>query len=144
MNERKQILQIEGMHCAGCVASVERSLAKLDGVREASVNLATESAVVRYDPETVDMALLRRAVEAAGYQALENRTREQEGVGSELERDERKIRHARRIMWTAWAVTVPIVLWMLPEMAFSVMLLGAVGFNLGMLVLGTMVVFWPG
>ena len=60
-------LEIEGMSCAGCVAHVERSLESL-GV-EASVNLATERAAVRYDPARVSPDDLVRAVEAAGYGA---------------------------------------------------------------------------
>jgi Cu+-exporting ATPase len=131
------------MHCAGCVAAVERSLKKVEGVREAAVNLATESASVRYDPGKVDLDLLRRAVEEAGYGVREERSPD-DAVESELERDERKIRAARRKMWTAWALTIPIVLWMVPEMLFSVMFLGPAGFNMGMLALGAAVVFWPG
>jgi P-type Cu+ transporter len=60
-------LEIEGMSCAGCVAHVERSLESL-GV-EASVNLATERAAVRFDPARVSLDDLVRAVEAAGYGA---------------------------------------------------------------------------
>ena len=42
-------LPIEGMTCASCVARVEKTLNRLDGVH-ASVNLATELATVDYDP----------------------------------------------------------------------------------------------
>jgi len=37
-------LRIGGMHCASCVSRVEQALASVPGVREASVNLATERA----------------------------------------------------------------------------------------------------
>ncbi len=60
-------LQITGMTCASCVRSVEKALSKVAGVREASVNLATERARVTYDPEATDLAALRSAVERAGY-----------------------------------------------------------------------------
>ncbi|MFW6181024.1 MAG: heavy metal translocating P-type ATPase, partial [Spirochaetota bacterium] len=143
MPEEKKSLRIEGMHCAGCVAAVERSLRRVEGVREAAVNLATETASVRYDTGKVDIDLMRRAVEEAGYGVGEERSPDDE-MESELERDERKIRAARRKMWAAWVLTVPIVLWMTPEMLFSVMFLGRAGFNLGMLALGAAVVFWPG
>lgn len=59
-------LPIEGMTCASCVARVERSLAGVPGVTEASVNLATEAASVRTDG-SVELAALRAAVEKAGY-----------------------------------------------------------------------------
>lgn len=60
-------LPIEGMTCASCVRRVEKSLAKVDGVREANVNLATEQATVSYDPALANIDMLRAAVEKAGY-----------------------------------------------------------------------------
>ncbi len=60
---------IEGMTCASCVRRVEVALDKLEGVREASVNLATERATVTFDPEKVQVVTLAHAVEAAGYGA---------------------------------------------------------------------------
>ncbi|MEI7786032.1 MAG: cation transporter, partial [Betaproteobacteria bacterium] len=62
-------LGIEGMTCASCSLRVERALKKVAGVREASVNLATESARVQGDAgQQGDLpALLRRAVREAGY-----------------------------------------------------------------------------
>jgi P-type Cu+ transporter len=60
-------LPIEGMTCAACVSRVERALAKVDGVRAASVNLATERARVRFDPAVVDLPTLHAAVTKAGY-----------------------------------------------------------------------------
>jgi Cu+-exporting ATPase len=60
---------VEGMTCASCVNRIERYLRKVDGVVEANVNLATETAAVRFDPGRVDLDVLRSAVEAAGYEA---------------------------------------------------------------------------
>jgi Cu+-exporting ATPase len=59
-------LPIEGMTCASCAARVERSLNELDGV-EASVNVATETATVAFDPARVAPAQLVEAVERTGY-----------------------------------------------------------------------------
>jgi Cu+-exporting ATPase len=66
--ERRHTLSvgIEGMTCASCVMRVEKALAKVPGVTEASVNLGTESATVVADT-TVDVAALQAAVEKAGY-----------------------------------------------------------------------------
>jgi len=60
-------LKIEGMTCAGCAQTIEKSLEEVDGVAEARVNLATEVASVRYDPNRVSLPQLEKAVEAAGY-----------------------------------------------------------------------------
>jgi P-type Cu+ transporter len=61
-------LLVGGMTCASCVGRVEKKLNRLDGVR-ASVNLATASASVDYDPATVDEETLLRTVERTGYSA---------------------------------------------------------------------------
>src|SRR5579885_3231475 len=63
------ILEVEGMTCASCASRIERGLQKLAGVKEASVNLASERASVTYDPAQVDLAQLIQKVEAIGYQA---------------------------------------------------------------------------
>src|SRR5436190_19463034 len=61
-------LLVGGMTCASCVARVEKKLNRLEGV-EASVNLATASARVRFDPGLVDEHALVEAVERTGYTA---------------------------------------------------------------------------
>lgn len=62
-------LDIEGMHCAACVTRIEKFLKRVDGVSDASVNLATNRARVSYDPGRAAPAALIGAVERAGYQA---------------------------------------------------------------------------
>jgi P-type Cu+ transporter len=59
--------QVTGMTCASCVRRIEKALSKVAGVREASVNLATERAKVMYDSQTTGLDQLKAAVERAGY-----------------------------------------------------------------------------
>jgi Cu+-exporting ATPase len=59
-------LQIQGMSCAGCVASVERTLKNVPGVSDAVVNLPSESAYVE---GSCDLKDLLAAVDKAGYSA---------------------------------------------------------------------------
>jgi Cu+-exporting ATPase len=63
-------LPIGGMSCAACVGRVEAALRGVPGVVEAGVNLATERAQVAFPEGRVEVADLRRAVEAAGYEIL--------------------------------------------------------------------------
>ncbi|MEO8250051.1 MAG: heavy metal translocating P-type ATPase, partial [Burkholderiales bacterium] len=63
-----QDLSIGGMTCASCVSRVERALKKVPGVQDASVNLATESAHVVYDPNLAEPPRLSRAIRDAGYE----------------------------------------------------------------------------
>ena len=72
MSEFKKIFSIKGMHCASCVAMLERTLKQVDGVSQANVNLATEKAAVSYDPQKVTDKHLESAVANAGYQAIIN------------------------------------------------------------------------
>ena len=59
---------IEGMSCAACAARIERVLSKIDGVDTASVNFASEKAVVRFDPARAHASDLAAAIEKAGFQ----------------------------------------------------------------------------
>lgn len=67
---KNKIFPIIGMHCASCAKLIERKLAKTPGVTEASVNYASETASINYDPETVKEGDLAKAVEDAGYKAI--------------------------------------------------------------------------
>lgn len=68
MTEAKQLtLPITGMTCANCVATIERSLKKLDGVQTAAVNLSSERATVGFDPSLLGLGELVARVERAGY-----------------------------------------------------------------------------
>jgi Cu+-exporting ATPase len=56
------------MHCAGCVARVEKTLQSLPGVQDAQVNLATAKATLHYDPATLSLGDIAAQVEEIGYQ----------------------------------------------------------------------------
>ncbi|GAB3435986.1 hypothetical protein GCM10027517_05470 [Phycicoccus ginsengisoli] len=60
---------IEGMTCASCVGRVEKALGRVDGVELAQVNLATEVAVVTFDPAVATVDAMQAAVTKAGYRA---------------------------------------------------------------------------
>jgi Cu+-exporting ATPase len=68
---RKETLQISGMTCAACASAVERAVQKVDGVKEVSVNLATEKMTVDYDPAAATTEAIKAAVQKAGYEARE-------------------------------------------------------------------------
>src|SRR5882672_10361784 len=64
-------LPVTGMTCASCVRRIEKALNKLEGVHEASVNLATENAHVVFDPAQTSVDQMRAAVDKAGYKVAE-------------------------------------------------------------------------
>lgn len=53
--EKRIILSIEGMHCASCVAAVEKAMGRLGGVKKAVVNLNAENVTVDYDSDKVSL-----------------------------------------------------------------------------------------
>ncbi len=117
-------LEIEGMTCAGCVSRVERKLNELDSV-DASVNLATESARVRFDPARVQLDDLVGAVTAIGYGAAP-------AAGL---RDDTPARPVRLIV--AALLSAPLVALMLPPLQFP-------GWEWLSFALATPVVLWAG
>jgi len=79
---REVLVNVGGMTCAMCVATIEKALKKLPGIEEASVNLGSERARVVYDPNLLGMEEIRHAIEETGYQYL--------GVAGEERRDTAK------------------------------------------------------
>jgi len=63
------VFDVTGMTCATCVQNIEAALNGLDGVVSASVNLASEKAYVRYNPEVITVPRLKKAISDAGYKA---------------------------------------------------------------------------
>lgn len=66
MIETKTIPVI-GMACSACSANVERKLNSLQGISEASVSLATRSALVKYDPKAITLPQMKQAINGIGY-----------------------------------------------------------------------------
>ena len=60
-------VELAGMTCDHCVATVEGALLGVEGVRSATATLASQSAVVTFDPQVTKLLAIRQAVEAAGY-----------------------------------------------------------------------------
>src|SRR3989338_5993647 len=72
---KKETYKIQGMHCASCVATIERVLKKTEGVQSASVNFASESALVEFNENVVPESDLEKAVDGAGYKLISKNTR---------------------------------------------------------------------
>lgn len=134
--EAKEIsLKITGMTCASCATTVEKALKGLEGVKTAQVNIATEKATVEYSADRVSILDLRKAVEDAGY-----------GVASEeaVDKSVEEMKRARIRMLVAWAFTIPIMVWMLPEMLLGLVWPDPTIYNLATILLAMPVLFWAG
>ncbi len=138
--EEKVSLALTGMSCASCAPTIEKALRRVPGVSFASVNIATEQGMVKYDDAVTDMNHLKLAVENSGYQVIG----EEAEAGAEVDEDEKRMSGARRRMFTAWGFTAPIIIWMLFEMITGTAWPRRVVFDLGMILLALPVVFWIG
>ena len=67
---------IDGMTCASCSQTIEKVINKLEGVKTASVNLATEKMVVDFDPGILTSTDIMDAVKNSGYNAKESLSQE--------------------------------------------------------------------
>jgi Cu+-exporting ATPase len=68
--EKKTVLKISGMSCAACALRIEKALGKLSGVKQATVNFATEKATVEYDDEQISRQAFEETVNKLGYQVV--------------------------------------------------------------------------
>jgi|FLOH01.1.fsa_nt_gi P-type Cu+ transporter len=68
---KKATLDITGMHCASCSTIINRSLNKVEGVKEANVNLTTNKATVEFDDSKVNVKNLIAVIKGKGYGASE-------------------------------------------------------------------------
>lgn len=111
-------LPVEGMTCASCVARVEKTLKKIDGVEIANVNLATEAVALSFDPEKTSLDVLAKAVEGAGYKlavpekfpqgASAEAVKSSEGIRES--HHEKSYRQLKREFIFSLTLTIPIIL----------------------------------
>ncbi len=80
MNSVKESIQVRGMSCAACVRRVEQGLKSLEGVREASVNFATQKALVEYEPDVIEPAKIREKIIDLGYEVVPSQSSQPESL----------------------------------------------------------------
>jgi Cu2+-exporting ATPase len=104
---RKQSFPVLEMTCAACAASVESALKSVAGIYEASVNFATQSALVTYNPAVVSPQAMRQAVQAIGYDLMVD-----DADVFQAQQQAEAAHYAtlkKRTLWSA-VLTVPVVI----------------------------------
>lgn len=106
-NITKKTFPVLNMHCAGCAANVEKTVKKLPGVTDASVNFATNTLSVSYDADKLTPGEIRAAVLAAGYDLIV-----EEILKEERREEAQQIRYQRlkRKVIGAWIFVIPMLL----------------------------------
>ncbi len=137
-------LPIQGLSCASCVDRIQTNLVKLEGVVNASVNLATETASIEYLPDKVGVEAFKSTVEDIGYRVID--------VGVEdVEKLDERLRHEdyealKRRFVVSLVLTIPVtVISML--MMWDVPLVSVIPhskWNVLFFLLTTPILFWCG
>ena len=122
-------LNVYGMHCASCAGLIERSMKKVEGVSEASVNYGSERARIIYDPDVVGVDQLKQVVQKAGYRAevIDEKDRDQERKKRELEIQG----YLKKLIFGA-VLSIPLLLFMVfdfaPDLPFADRVMPLMGF----------------
>jgi Cu+-exporting ATPase len=109
LNLEKITAPVEGMTCASCVARVEKSISKIQGVKNVSVNLATEKATFEIDNNLASLTQIEEAIADAGYKIDFSSFNKKSATGqiqSELKSDFDK--ELKKDFFLAITLTVPI------------------------------------
>ncbi len=107
---KKYSLPVEGMTCASCVARVEKVVGKLDGIKNVSVNFATEKVDFEIENENFDLTEVSKAVEDYGYKVVVQNKEEETGTGVEpvlVDKDEHYNKLKKDLM-LAFILTLPV------------------------------------
>lgn len=67
---REKTLEIMGMTCSSCAASIEKSLSKIDGVEKVNVNLALNTTTFFYDNNKINISQVIEKIEGLGYSVI--------------------------------------------------------------------------
>jgi Cu+-exporting ATPase len=104
-------LSVAGMTCASCVARVEKTIKKFEGISNVNVNLATEKVTLDYDPEIVDLNKIAETVENIGYKLDLSILQKQES-SEEQSRDyvDSHLKELKSELIFAIVLTIPIVI----------------------------------
>ncbi|WP_234569783.1 heavy metal translocating P-type ATPase [Rhodohalobacter sp. 614A] len=102
---------VKGMHCASCVGNVEGAILRTPGVKDVSVNLATEKATVRVIPGTINPSKLVEIVQDAGYQAeLINEVDRASQTDRQKKEREQELNSIKQSLMIAATFSIPIFL----------------------------------
>ncbi|UOQ47001.1 heavy metal translocating P-type ATPase [Gracilibacillus caseinilyticus] len=131
-------LAVEGMTCAACANRIEKVLNKQQGIQKATVNLATESASVHYQPSIMDTGDMINRIQKLGYDAkVKEDSREQ---STQKEKAQQQLR--MKLIISA-VLTIPLFATMLIHL-FNIPLPGILMNPWFQLVLATPVQFFIG
>ncbi|MBY6270393.1 heavy metal translocating P-type ATPase, partial [Parageobacillus thermoglucosidasius] len=109
----KVMLDIEGMTCAACAARIEKGLQRMEGVERATVNLATNSAVVEYKEGIISVEAILEKIKKLGYKGQVRK--EEEGAGVK----EEQLKQKQRQLMISIVLSLPLLYTMIAHLPFD-------------------------
>ncbi|MCU9612948.1 heavy metal translocating P-type ATPase [Caldibacillus lycopersici] len=106
---------ITGMTCAACANRIEKVLNKLEGVSNATVNLALETATVQYTPSIVTVPDIREKVKQIGYGAIEKKEIQKD----EVDYRQKEIQKQKRKFIISAILSLPLLWTMVAHFSFT-------------------------
>lgn len=105
---KKNTFEINGMNCASCAQKIENDLGKLAGVKEVTVNFATEKMYVTYEEKIVSTEKIMQTVQQLGYD-IKIETSNQVEINEGVDKRETQVKALwQRFMWSA-IFTLPLL-----------------------------------
>ncbi len=136
---REVVIRIDGMSCAACSSAVERAVKRVNGVKNVSVNLATNRGKIEYDDEIAKISDIKFAIVKAGFvpqNEQQEQNREQEH--NKIKQKENKVKN-KFIIALAFAIPLFYIsmghMVGLPLFGFINPMINPVGFAVAQLVL---------
>lgn len=103
----KQTFPVLEMTCAACAVSVESMLNAVEGVKQATVNFANQSATVEYNPTIAPSTLLQQTIRSIGYDIVIDTERTSEIIEQSQLEHYRELK--QRTIWSS-VLSVPVII----------------------------------
>ena len=143
----KKTFQIHGMHCASCAAIITDKITKLEGVKSANVNFATDQAQIDFEPEQVTLEQMNKEISKLGYHLMEKGEQmdhsEHAGIGVSKKTKLEELAKQRIKVW----FSLPLALIVFALMMVSILVelpVAMATLNLILMLLATVTIFWVG
>lgn len=105
---RKEQFDVNGMSCSACSARVEKTVSKLAGVQQVTVNLLKNSMTVDFDEQVTNSGIICAAVKKAGYSAAPKDAKAPAKQDSELSAPQQEIRQMQTRLIISLIFTIPL------------------------------------
>jgi len=147
------------MHCASCASIISDKLSKLDGVTNAEVNFATETAKINFDPALISLQQMNVKIGQLGYELMDHSSHNMEngdldhsahtGIGQSKENKLKElVTQKRKVQFVlpVALVTFAVMMWGIARMILplSEIPIAMDQLNIIFLILATVTMFWIG